>query len=153
MNNRSCRVDDIANTARTRFFSLDQANQALVLVRRIVADIVGGYAQLMDLQETLEAIQGRQPRPRCEELRQELIRMVERLQLCLGELEEVGVELKDWATGMVDFACIWHGRQVMLSWQHGEPAISHWHQVDESFATRHPLSHLLMEQMALSAQK
>jgi len=149
MKDNGCRVQEPAANSRTRYFSVDEANRALVLVRRIVADIVGGYRRLMDLQEALEAMQS-QPRPACEEVRAELIGMVERLQDCLAELEEVGVELKDWAIGLVDFPCLWHGRAVNLSWQHGEPRVSFWHEAGDGAATRMPLANLLLEEMAVA---
>lgn len=152
MNNYSCSVDEpIAVPAR--YFTAEGANRSLVLVRRVVGDIVAGYRRLMDLQETLEELQGRQSRSRCEELRSDLISMVERLQTYLGELESIGVELRDWAQGVVDFPAMWHGRQIMLSWQHGEPALTHWHETNESFIHRQPLSNLAMEELAAPAHK
>lgn len=151
MNDDGCHVDQAAASARTRHFTVDEANRALVLVRRIVADIVAGYRRLMDLQETLEAMRDRQ-KPACDDIRQELVRMVERLQDCLAELEEVGVELKDWAVGLVDFPCRWHGRVVCLSWQNGEPRVSFWHESGDGSATRMPLANLLMEEMAAAAR-
>jgi hypothetical protein len=152
MNDYSCSVDEPVATP-ARYFTVESANRALVLVRRVVADIVSGYRRLMDLQETLEALQGQQSRARCEELRSELIGMVERLQTYLGELEAVGVELRDWSQGMIDFPSMWQGRQIMLSWKHGEPAMTHWHETAESFISRQPLSNLAMEQLAVPVGK
>ncbi len=133
---------------RARYFTPQQAGRALVLVRRIVQDIVGGYGRLVDLQETLEALQTRQSRQECEAVRRELIATMETLQWCLEELEEVGVELVDWALGVVEFPCLWSGREIRLTWQHGQSGISHWREIGESTASRQPISTLLMEQMA-----
>jgi hypothetical protein len=131
-----------------RYFTPLQASASLVLVRRIVGDIVGGYGRLVELQETLETLQARQSRQECEAVRRELIATMETLQSCLEELEEVGVELIDWALGIVEFPCLWSGREIRLTWQHGQRGISHWREIGESSAARQPISSLLMEQMA-----
>ncbi len=130
-------------------FTPEQANKALVLVRRIVADIVTGYRRLIDLQEIIEAAQHNATRDRCDAARKELIRMVERLQSCLEELDDVGVELRDWALGVVSFPSRFDGRDICLNWQHGEPTVAYWHEVDENFGNRQPLSTLMMEQVAV----
>lgn len=134
--------------AQRQYFTVEQANRALVLVRKIVSDIVGGYRRLMDLQEILEAAQTDGTGMQCEPVRRDLIQMVEKLQACLEELDDVGVELKDWSLGILDFPCIFDGREILLSWQHGEPAIGYWHQSDEGFGARQPIGTLMMEQMA-----
>ena len=139
--------------SRARYFTPQQAGSSLVLIRRIVADIVGGYGRLVELQETLEALQTQQSRLECEAVRRQLIATMERLQSCLGELEEIGVELVDWALGIVEFPCLWSGREIRLTWQHGQGGISHWREIGESPATRQPISSLLMEQMAVAGAR
>jgi hypothetical protein len=143
------RSDIELRTLSARYFTPLQAGASLVLVRRVVGDIVGGYGRLVELQETLEALQARQSRHECEAIRRQLIATMETLQSCLGELEEVGVELVDWALGIVEFPCLWSGREIRLTWQHGQRAITHWREIAESPTSRQPISSLLMEQMAV----
>lgn len=121
-------------------FSLAQANRALVLVGRIVRDVVGGYQNVLDYQEILELTQARPGRERIERLQRELLKQIERLQGFSDELLDVGVELKDWAEGYVDFPAEMDGRRVMLCWRHGEPAVSHWHSADAACDARQAIA-------------
>ncbi len=56
------------------------------------------------------------------------------------ELRKLGVELKDYFTGLIDFPCWMDGREVYLCWQLGEPEVAHWHELDAGFAGRQKLA-------------
>ena len=135
-------ADAAASRANRRHFSVAQANRALVLVKRIVADVVAGYGRLLDLHETIEAAQRRGHHRRFELAREDMVRCAEKLRNCLGELEAVGVELRDWSQGIVDFPCRLAQRLICLCWRHGEPTIEHWHEVGEGFPQRRPIAQL-----------
>jgi hypothetical protein len=58
----------------------------------------------------------------------------------IGELEGLGVQLKDFERGLVDFPSLRDGRVVLLCWQMGEgDELEWWHDVDAGFAGRTPL--------------
>lgn len=58
----------------------------------------------------------------------------------LGDLEALGVQLKDFDRGLVDFPSLRDGRVVLLCWQMGEgDELEWWHDVDAGFAGRTPL--------------
>ena len=58
----------------------------------------------------------------------------------LAELEALGVQLKDFERGLVDFPSLRDGRIVLLCWQLGEgDELEWWHYVDAGFAGRTPL--------------
>src|SRR5262245_29339909 len=62
------------------------------------------------------------------------------LTLQLAELEGIGVLLKDFERGLVDFPSLREGRVVLLCWQLGEgDELEWWHDVDAGFAGRTPL--------------
>ena len=62
------------------------------------------------------------------------------LTLQLAELEGLGVQLKDFERGLVDFPSLRDGRVVLLCWQLGEgDELEWWHDVDAGFAGRTPL--------------
>jgi len=62
------------------------------------------------------------------------------LTLQLAELEALGVQLKDFERGLVDFPSLREGRVVLLCWQLGEgDELEWWHDVDAGFAGRTPL--------------
>jgi hypothetical protein len=58
----------------------------------------------------------------------------------MSELEGLGVQLKDFERGLVDFPSLRDGRVVLLCWQLGEgDELEWWHDVDAGFAGRTPL--------------
>ena len=58
----------------------------------------------------------------------------------MAELENLGVQLKDFERGLIDFPSMRDGRVVLLCWQLGEgDELEWWHDVDAGFAGRTPL--------------
>jgi len=56
------------------------------------------------------------------------------------ELHKTGVELKDYARGLIDFPSMRKDRVVLLCWQIGDgDEIGWWHESDAGFAGRQPL--------------
>ena len=125
-----------------RYFSATEANRALVLVRRIVSDIVHGYARLMDVQELAETLRPL-GRGHSDAAHTELTTLAQRLQQYAGELDDVGVELKDWSLGIVDFPTFIDGHEAYLCWRLGEDRVEYWHRLDEESDHRTPLTGLL----------
>jgi len=57
-----------------------------------------------------------------------------------SELEVLGVQLKDFDRGLVDFPSLRDGRVVLLCWQIGEgDELEWWHNVEDGFAGRTPI--------------
>ncbi len=56
------------------------------------------------------------------------------------ELFEMGVQLKDYSRGLIDFPSMRDGRIVLLCWQLGEnDEIEWWHEIEAGFAGRQRL--------------
>ncbi len=56
------------------------------------------------------------------------------------ELFELGVQLKDYSRGLIDFPSTRNGQVILLCWQLGEPEhIEWWHEMETGFAGRKPL--------------
>lgn len=54
----------------------------------------------------------------------------------LGELDALGVLVKDPDAGLLDFPSERDGELVLLCWQLGEPEVAYWHSAEEGFAGR-----------------
>jgi hypothetical protein len=131
---------------KRKYFTVDEANKALPLVRMIVGDIVRQYRVVEDLQQRLSMVSHDRRRPTkdlyAEELAQsqaELDAEEAKLTTYIEELKRLGVELKG-PDGLCDFYAIMDGREVFLCWRLGEPEVSHWHELDAGFAGRQPLT-------------
>jgi hypothetical protein len=61
------------------------------------------------------------------------------VQRLAGEVESLGVILRDPETGLVDFASVREGEQIYLCWRLGEDRIEFWHPRDTGFMGRQPL--------------
>ncbi len=57
----------------------------------------------------------------------------------VGQVQEMGCELKDIDQGLIDFRAEMDGREVYLCWKLGEQRIDWWHELDTGFAGRQPL--------------
>ena len=57
----------------------------------------------------------------------------------LAEIDSTGVQVKDLSIGLLDFPCEVEGQTILLCWKLGEPAITHWHGLQEGFAGRKPI--------------
>ena len=57
----------------------------------------------------------------------------------LRGLDDLGVQLKDARTGLVDFLSYREGELVELCWQLGEDRVAHWHHIGEGFRGRKPV--------------
>lgn len=130
-----------------RFFTVEEANglvssleiefgriaRARGELAPLIEAVGGAEAAVAILQDGGEAPPGRE-------------REAERLRLLASEItdsvervNDLGCLVKDLELGLVDFYAMQEGEPVFLCWQFGEPAVTHWHGVDEGYAARKPI--------------
>ncbi|MBI5866009.1 MAG: DUF2203 domain-containing protein [Planctomycetes bacterium] len=123
-----------------RYFTLESANKALTLVKRVTQDIVAEHSHMMRLRDDWTELENSVAKAgSVAAMRDEIERRISRLNDLREELSEIGCELKDWKTGLVDFPAMHEGRPVWLCWKPGEDEITHWHEISEGFAGRKPI--------------
>ena len=71
--------------------------------------------------------------------RSELEKHVQRARETVQEIDEIGVQVKDLESGLLDFPCRMDDDVVLLCWKAGEPAIEHWHTMESGFKGRQPI--------------
>ncbi len=124
-----------------KLFSVEEANALLPTVRRIVAAVARAYSRVSVSQEgsrevaELAKTTGGGYMPNGVVYVGALLALAERA----GELETLGVQLKDYERGLIDFPALMEGREVYLCWEEGEDEIGWWHEVDAGHAGRQPL--------------
>ena len=131
---------------KKKYFTVSQANAALPLVRAIVRDIMGLAQELHERKDRLARVKpperGLLLQAHAEEVQQahgEFERDKDRLLEYVQELKNLGVELKDYFSGLVDFPGRIDGRDVYLCWRFGEPEVAYWHDLDAGFSGRQEL--------------
>lgn len=128
-------------------FTVEQATQTLPLVRRIVEDVVLSVARWQERVREFElvsaTVSASAPDPRATELERETSVLAAEVDRFVAELTALGIEMKDYAMGLVDFPSERDGRPVYLCWRLGEPSVQYWHEVDAGYSGRRPLDPLI----------
>lgn len=129
-----------------RLFTPDEANEALAEIRPIAERMVERRRALAVAQrrqqELVIRIAGNGGDLSPGEVRDAaavIEREVAAIADCVAALNAAGVQVKDVEEGLVDFPARHRGRDVLLCWKVGEPAVAFWHGADEGFAGRKPL--------------
>jgi hypothetical protein len=130
-----------------KFYTVDEANGMLPLLRSILRDITELAQELRERNDRLSRVQVPTPKAIGDAHREELLEMQaelergqERMREYEEELKSLNVELKDHMTGLIDFPCMLDGRPVFLCWRLGEPEVAFWHELDAGFAGRKKLA-------------
>jgi hypothetical protein len=124
-----------------KIFSVEEANALLPTVRPVLEVIRRTHRRLLAYQEAARhasegAEQGGGGMPGGSKYVSLLIELATRT----NELDELGVQLKDYARGLIDFPSLRDGRVVLLCWQLGEgDQLEWWHDTEAGFAGRQPL--------------
>jgi Uncharacterized conserved protein len=129
-----------------RYFTAEEANEALLEVRPLTEELVGHRRALVELQERQSAVTARiagnggnvEPHE-LEEVQAQLDEEVAGIARCVARIHEVGALVKDLDEGLVDFPATRDGRDVLLCWRLGEARSASGHGLDEGFSGRKPL--------------
>jgi hypothetical protein len=131
-----------------RYFTPEEANLALEVVRPLTERLVEARREFVGLQGELEEVRrrvsgnggGLDPGTvgRATEAAESSLAAVDGL---LGEITELGVQVKDLDEGLIDFPALnpEDGEVVLLCWRLGEPEVAWWHLPEDGFAGRKPL--------------
>jgi len=128
-----------------RYFTLAEANRALVLVRRIIADVIVEYSRLAEMHEASEVAEASDADEFLATAQQEMARSAAALKTCLEELDDVGAYVTDWTLGTVEFPCVAAGREVCLCWRYGQPSVRFWRELHGATDAPQPIESLLAE--------
>jgi hypothetical protein len=130
-----------------RFFTDEEANDALEIVRPLAERLVEARRRFVHVAGRLEEVEGTvsgnggglDPE-RVRELQERAAQAAADLAGIVAELEEVGVQVKDLDEGLIDFPAKHPGGDtVLLCWRLGEGEVAYWHGLEEGFAGRKPL--------------
>lgn len=124
-----------------KIFTVEEANALLPTVRNILAKVQRAHKQIFSYREAAKKAADGAERGGgglADGLRYAALLIG--LSAQMAELESLGVQLKDFDRGLVDFPSLRDGRVVLLCWQIGDgDELEWWHDVDAGFAGRTPL--------------
>lgn len=122
-----------------RFFSVEQANQLLEVIRPLVAELIDAASELLTFHPQLEGMLEKavnnggihEPGPALESS--------SRVQDLATQILSYDVLIKDIQNGLIDFPSRRDGRVVLLCWRFGEPEVAYWHEIETGYAGRQPV--------------
>ena len=122
-----------------KFFTLQQANETLEIIRPLMDEIQAIRQRILDKQpETWDAIEKSVGNGGNRTL-SHMVQDFERLDILVHSILDTGAQIKDINTGLLDFSALKDGREVYLCWKYGEGEIAFWHEVDAGYAGRQPI--------------
>ena len=125
-----------------KLFTLDEANALLPRLREILEELRRNVAALEETEaDATRAVwklrsNGHNPSDEAFAQQRAARESVSRL---ISRVNELGCELKDPRSGLIDFPSLRDGRTVYLCWKLDEPAVAFWHPIETGFAGRQPL--------------
>lgn len=131
--------------SQMRLFTPEEANATLVRLRPLLERLVEERRALAERAVELRAARGvvagnggRIDAGRIAGLQEAAARSAAEVAALVEELQRVGVQVKDPDRGLVDFPARHpeSGETVLLCFELGEPAVEHWHDLEEGFAGR-----------------
>ncbi|MDT5263273.1 MAG: hypothetical protein QOC61_2277 [Acidobacteriota bacterium] len=124
-----------------KLFTVEDANALLPTVREIVRKVQRAYVRVSASQESARlAAAGATHGGGGMEGGSAYVLALTALAESSGQLETLGVQIKDYARGLIDFPALREGRVVLLCWQMGEgDELEWWHDLETGFAGRQPL--------------
>ena len=131
-----------------QLYTVEHANRTLPYVRKIVDDVVRTHRRwqemIVELDLVVSTMIGPLPEPRATAIERQIQELARELDICQGELESMGIQLKDRRIGLIDFPSEMDGRPILLCWRLGEASVQFWHDEHSGFAGRQPLSPTLV---------
>ncbi len=135
-----------------RYVTVEEANAQVAALEIEFGRIARARAELEPLVETLgtdvaaaSLERGAAPPPGRAAEAGRLRELAGELADAVGRVNDLGCLVKDLDQGLVDFHALLDGEPVLLCWQYGEPAVSHWHPVDQGFSARRPIEGVTVE--------
>ena len=124
-----------------KLFTVEEANALLPSVKEILQTIQSSRKRLAPFRaKAQQAAQQAEHGGGGMENGHRYANIVTDFNLAMSELETLGVQLKDFDRGLIDFPSLRDGRVVLLCWQLGEgDELEWWHDLEAGFAGREPL--------------
>lgn len=125
--------------AMPRYYTPKEANNLLEIVRPMVEELMKIGERIRSHQpeiwSVVEKSAGNGGNPELSKILPDF----DRLDAILHRLQDIGIEVKDLASGLVDFPAMKDGRLIYLCWKYNEDSIRFWHEVEAGFAGRQPI--------------
>jgi hypothetical protein len=124
-----------------KLFTVEQANEMLPAIRPKLETIKARYKVIEGYRESAKsAAQAAEFGGGGMQSGSHYVKSLYEIGKLTTEFHTLGVQLKDYSRGLIDFPSMREGRVVLLCWQLGEDEqIQWWHDIEDGFAGRKPI--------------
>jgi hypothetical protein len=122
-----------------RYFSVEEANDLLPELRRLLAGVREVRHSLVVEWERAQPVLKAAGSNGGGKEASGYVSDLTRLNALLQDLTRQGVIIRDFDRGLVDFPHWREGREVFLCWELAEDRIRFWHDMDSGYAGREPI--------------
>ncbi|WP_263353695.1 DUF2203 domain-containing protein [Acidicapsa acidisoli] len=130
-----------------KIFTLEEAQSMLPLVESLLKRAIDSKQAAEEIDEELSALARRIHLSggmtvnvaKVAGQRSAMEKHIQRARESVAEIDEIGVQVKDLDSGLLDFPCRMDDEIVLLCWKSGETAIEHWHTMESGFKGRQPI--------------
>jgi len=123
------------------FYTPVMANAILPEIRKRFANILNQRDRILELQSELNiVVEQNNGHEKFFSIKNLVNKSVTDLYKQIEEFEELGIMIKSFEEGLIDFPAKRFNEEVWLCWKLGEDKVKFWHRKDEGFIGRKPLS-------------
>ncbi|MCX6022079.1 MAG: DUF2203 domain-containing protein [Chloroflexi bacterium] len=131
-----------------RHFTPEQVNRLIPRLEELLAELRDARRELIAQERQFGRVMGQkaegngfhiEQENQAASLKSETDDSISRFRGLVQAVSDLGAEVKDPETGLVDFLGLLEGREVYLCWRLGEPECAWWHDLDTGFGGRQPL--------------
>ena len=119
-----------------KYYTPKEANETLIIIRPMVVEMMKISERVRAHQpeywQMMQKSAGNGGNPELSRLLPEF----DRLDVLVHQVQDMGIEIKDLTTGLIDFFAIYEGREVYLCWKFDEEAVQYWHELNGGFQGR-----------------
>jgi hypothetical protein len=124
----------------SRYFTLQEANQAMTVIRPLMDEIQNIRQEILARQPEVWPVVERAAGNGGSPAASQMVREFERLDALVHQVQDTGALFKDINLGLLDFLALKEGREVYLCWKYGEQDIAFWHEIEAGYAGRQPIA-------------
>jgi hypothetical protein len=122
-----------------KLFSVEEANRLIPRLRPLIKRVVSSRQGLISIQTEIQKARDKAKHDGGSLYGSEYVRLLTAFTLAVSQIEETGVLVKDFRTGLCDFPHLRDGRVIYLCWRMDEDRVSYWHEIDAGFSGRQPI--------------
>ncbi|HMG32545.1 MAG TPA: DUF2203 domain-containing protein [Blastocatellia bacterium] len=123
-----------------RIFTLSEARGLLPKLRMLLTRVGTERGALLDMRLEIDKAREKADLGGGSPIGPRYLKHMIRFSEAVQEIQYLGVLIKDYRTGLVDFPYERDGRIVYLCWKADEDEIGWWHEVESGFAGRQPVT-------------